>query len=98
MVVQHLRAQGGVSSIGLWGRSMGAVTALLYSHLDPDIAGMVSCTAAEGACWAQPDQLLYRADGGQGICSQHAAQHLSRSSRGLHKSFRMSLVLSDSER
>lgn len=52
-MVQHLRAQGGVSSIGLWGRSMGAVTALLYSHLDPDIAGMVSCCAAEGACCAQ---------------------------------------------
>jgi dienelactone hydrolase len=42
VVVQHLRAQGGVSSIGLWGRSMGAVTALMYSHRDPDIAGMVS--------------------------------------------------------
>jgi pimeloyl-ACP methyl ester carboxylesterase len=41
-VVKHLRSQGGISSIGLWGRSMGAVTALLYSHLDPDIAGMVS--------------------------------------------------------
>jgi pimeloyl-ACP methyl ester carboxylesterase len=42
VVVQHLRSQGGVSSIGLWGRSMGAVTALMYSHRDPDIAGMVS--------------------------------------------------------
>lgn len=41
VVVRHLRSQGGVSSIGLWGRSMGAVTALLYSHSDPDIAGMV---------------------------------------------------------
>lgn len=41
IVVQHLRSQGGVSSIGLWGRSMGAVTALLYSHMDPNIAGMV---------------------------------------------------------
>lgn len=46
VVIQHLRAQGGVSSIGLWGRSMGAVTALLYSHLDPDIAGMVRVALA----------------------------------------------------
>ncbi|WIA34398.1 hypothetical protein OEZ86_012734 [Tetradesmus obliquus] len=41
VVIDHLRTQGGVSSIGLWGRSMGAVTALLYSARDPDIAGMV---------------------------------------------------------
>jgi pimeloyl-ACP methyl ester carboxylesterase len=41
VVIDHLRTQGGVSSIGLWGRSMGAVTALLYSSRDPDIAGMV---------------------------------------------------------
>jgi pimeloyl-ACP methyl ester carboxylesterase len=41
VVVQHLREQGGVSSVGLWGRSMGAVTALLYSHTDHNIAGMV---------------------------------------------------------
>ncbi|KAF6254056.1 Alpha/Beta hydrolase protein [Scenedesmus sp. NREL 46B-D3] len=41
VVVDHLRTQGGVSSIALWGRSMGAVTALLYSARDPDIAGMV---------------------------------------------------------
>jgi fermentation-respiration switch protein FrsA (DUF1100 family) len=41
VVIEHLRTQGGVSSIGLWGRSMGAVTALLYSARDPDIAGMV---------------------------------------------------------
>ncbi|KAG2442041.1 hypothetical protein HYH02_009833 [Chlamydomonas schloesseri] len=39
--VEHLRAGGRVSSLGLWGRSMGAVTALLYSQRDPSIAGMV---------------------------------------------------------
>lgn len=50
VVVQHLRAQGGVSSIGLWGRSMGAVTALMYSHRDPDIAGMVSGVGKGGVC------------------------------------------------
>lgn len=40
-VVKHLRAQGKTSKIGLWGQSMGAVTALLYSHRDPSIAGIV---------------------------------------------------------
>ncbi|GIL83651.1 hypothetical protein Vretimale_10449 [Volvox reticuliferus] len=40
-VVEYLRGEGKVSTLGLWGRSMGAVTALLYSHRDPSIAGMV---------------------------------------------------------
>mmetsp|Transcript_19120 Transcript_19120/g.52459 ORF Transcript_19120/g.52459 Transcript_19120/m.52459 type:complete len:567 (+) Transcript_19120:243-1943(+) len=45
-VVQHLRQQQTVSSIALWGRSMGAATALLFagnsSKYDPSlIAGMV---------------------------------------------------------
>jgi dienelactone hydrolase len=40
-VVCHLRACGRVSTIGLWGRSMGAVTALLHGDRDPTIAGMV---------------------------------------------------------
>ena len=30
-----------MSAIGLWGRSMGAATALMYAHTDPSIAGMV---------------------------------------------------------
>lgn len=42
LAIQHLRALGTVSTIGLWGRSMGAVTALLYSQKDPSIAGVVS--------------------------------------------------------
>lgn len=42
VVVTHLRALGTVSTVGLWGRSMGAVTALLYSRRDPSIAGIVS--------------------------------------------------------
>ncbi|KAG2496724.1 hypothetical protein HYH03_005137 [Edaphochlamys debaryana] len=41
VAVEHLRASGKVSTLGLWGRSMGAVTALLYSQRDPSIAGMV---------------------------------------------------------
>lgn len=40
-VVDYLRASGEVSTIGLWGRSMGAATALLYAHMDPSIAGMI---------------------------------------------------------
>ncbi|EER18983.1 Protein C14orf29, putative [Perkinsus marinus ATCC 50983] len=40
-VVEHLRATGTVSTIGLWGRSMGAATALLHGDRDPSIAGMV---------------------------------------------------------
>jgi len=30
VVVEHLRASGTTSTVGLWGRSMGAVTALLH--------------------------------------------------------------------
>ena len=40
-VVAHLRASGKTSCIGLWGRSMGAVTALLHGDRDPSIAGMI---------------------------------------------------------
>ncbi|KAJ8766443.1 hypothetical protein K2173_022502 [Erythroxylum novogranatense] len=40
-VVEYLREDGNVSLIGLWGRSMGAVTSLLYGAEDPSIAGIV---------------------------------------------------------
>lgn len=40
-VVAHLRASGRVSRIALWGRSMGAATALLYASRDPSIAALV---------------------------------------------------------
>ncbi|CAN1852358.1 Uncharacterized protein YqkD [Linum perenne] len=40
-VVNYLRQDGNVSMIGLWGRSMGAVTSLMYGAHDPSIAGMV---------------------------------------------------------
>lgn len=39
--VEYLRKTGKVSVIGLWGRSMGAVTALLHADRDHTIAGMV---------------------------------------------------------
>lgn len=41
MIVEYLRKERRVSTIGLWGRSMGAVTALLHGDRDPSIAGMV---------------------------------------------------------
>ena len=41
VVVEHLRNLGTVSSIALWGRSMGAVTALMHGDRDPSIAGMI---------------------------------------------------------
>jgi alpha-beta hydrolase superfamily lysophospholipase len=40
-VIDYLRNSGKCSTIGLWGRSMGAVTALMHGHRDPSIAGMV---------------------------------------------------------
>lgn len=41
-VVNYLRETEKVSFIGLWGRSMGAVTALLYGETDPSIAAIVA--------------------------------------------------------
>jgi pimeloyl-ACP methyl ester carboxylesterase len=40
-VIAHLRASGEVSTIGLWGHSMGAATAIMYADRDPSIAAMV---------------------------------------------------------
>ena len=40
-VVKHLKANPRVQKVALWGRSMGAVTALLYTEKDPTITGMV---------------------------------------------------------
>ena len=44
-MVAFLRGRFPESTIGLWGRSMGAVTCLLHSQTDPSIAGMVSTSA-----------------------------------------------------
>ena len=41
VIVEHLRSTDTVSWVGLWGRSMGAVTALMYAGMDPSIGGMV---------------------------------------------------------
>lgn len=40
-LIHHLRATGGVSSIGFWGRSMGAVTAALRACKDESVAACV---------------------------------------------------------
>lgn len=40
-VVDFLRNEGKATCIGLWGRGMGAVTALLFADRDPSIGGMV---------------------------------------------------------
>ena len=40
-VIEYLRKTNTVSTIGLWGRSMGAVTALMYCSIDHTIAGIV---------------------------------------------------------
>ncbi|DBA01140.1 TPA: hypothetical protein N0F65_001768 [Lagenidium giganteum] len=40
-VVKYLRESGEVSNIILWGRSMGAVAALLYAETDPEINALV---------------------------------------------------------
>lgn len=51
VAVDFLRQTDKVSTLGLWGRSMGAVTALLYSQRDPSIAGIVSVHCIKGAGW-----------------------------------------------
>lgn len=40
-VINYLQDTGAVSNIGLWGRSMGAVTALMYVQRDRSIKGLV---------------------------------------------------------
>lgn len=41
VVVEYLKQSGKVSTIGLWGRSMGAVTAILHLEKGKNIAGVV---------------------------------------------------------
>eukprot|EP00578_Thalassiosira_sp_NH16_P017785 CAMPEP_0181128154 /NCGR_PEP_ID=MMETSP1071-20121207/28595_1 /TAXON_ID=35127 /ORGANISM="Thalassiosira sp., Strain NH16" /LENGTH=860 /DNA_ID=CAMNT_0023213971 /DNA_START=103 /DNA_END=2685 /DNA_ORIENTATION=+ len=40
-VIHHLRASGDVGAIALWGRSMGAATAIMYGSRDPTISCMI---------------------------------------------------------
>ena len=39
-VINYLRKSNKVSTIGLWGRSMGAVTSIMYAEKDPTIGGI----------------------------------------------------------
>ena len=41
-VVRYVRAKKRATSIALWGRSMGAVSSLLYGNADPDITAIVA--------------------------------------------------------
>jgi alpha/beta superfamily hydrolase len=41
VIVNYLRKERKVNTVGLWGRSMGAATALLHSSRDHSIAGLV---------------------------------------------------------
>lgn len=45
-VVDHLQETGRVSSVGLWGRSMGAVTALLHASRDAERVDALVCDSA----------------------------------------------------
>jgi len=40
-VIEYLRKSQTVCAIGLWGRSMGAATAIMYGSKDKTISGMV---------------------------------------------------------
>lgn len=40
VVLEHLRSSPSCGPIGLWGRSMGAVTALLHADRDPDLSAI----------------------------------------------------------
>jgi pimeloyl-ACP methyl ester carboxylesterase len=54
-LIHHLRQSNKASAIGLWGRSMGAVTALMHADSDPTIACLVLDSAftryGVGRCW-----------------------------------------------
>ena len=41
VIINFLRIERKVNTVGLWGRSMGAATALLHANRDPSNAGMV---------------------------------------------------------
>jgi len=47
-VIKYLRECGRVSTIGLWGHSMGAATSVMFAHTDPSVAAMVlDCAFAD---------------------------------------------------
>ena len=42
LALEHLRASGIVTSMALWGRSMGACAAVMHASRDPGVAGIVA--------------------------------------------------------
>eukprot|EP01005_Ploeotia_sp_CARIB1_P002048 NODE_95_length_1639_cov_459.678571_g93_i0.p1 GENE.NODE_95_length_1639_cov_459.678571_g93_i0~~NODE_95_length_1639_cov_459.678571_g93_i0.p1 ORF type:complete len:460 (-),score=106.22 NODE_95_length_1639_cov_459.678571_g93_i0:185-1564(-) len=52
-VVEHLMASGSVSKIGLWGRSMGATTSVMYGSRDPTVAAIVA-----DSCFSSLNQVV----------------------------------------
>jgi len=66
-VIAHLRATGSVSSIALWGRSMGAVCALMHGARDPSVAAMI-CDGAFADLPQLAEELVDKArDGGLAV-------------------------------
>lgn len=59
-VIAYLRNSGRVASIALWGRSMGAVCALMHSSRDPSIAAMI-CDSAFSDLTQLAEELVERA-------------------------------------
>jgi len=49
-VIEHLRGDRGFQRIGVWGYSMGAVTALMHSARDPTLAGVVADSPFSDLC------------------------------------------------
>ena len=50
LITIHTTVLGIISTISLWGHSMGAATALAFSHTDPSIAALVLDCAFAGLC------------------------------------------------
>ena len=59
LIVDYLRENRRVSTIALWGRSMGAVTALLHADRDPSI-GAIICDSPFSDLKKLVDELAYR--------------------------------------
>ena len=51
-VLQYLKGLGTVSKIGLWGRSMGAATSIMYTSKNHDVASCMVLDSAFSSCSA----------------------------------------------
>ena len=41
LIVDYIRSHRKASTVGLWGRSMGAVTSLLHANRDPSVGALI---------------------------------------------------------